>query len=140
MDHRPARSRTAWPRWLRVLVALICTFVVFKLYAGVHLWPRTGCGPGVTFSPTGCYVGWQSVMSLVVTHLNDSIPFTPVSWRLSYALGVVLPPAMVSLVAYVLLTHLYGQPSLDEQPRCRVCGYLLRGISKPRCPECGECI
>jgi len=21
---------------------------------------------------------------------------------------------------------------------CRKCGYILRGISEPRCPECGE--
>ncbi len=26
----------------------------------------------------------------------------------------------------------------DNQTRCRACGYILRGISEPRCPECGE--
>ncbi len=25
-----------------------------------------------------------------------------------------------------------------EETRCRVCGYILRGIPEPRCPECGE--
>jgi hypothetical protein len=26
----------------------------------------------------------------------------------------------------------------DGETRCRRCGYILRGISEPRCPECGE--
>ena len=25
-----------------------------------------------------------------------------------------------------------------EDCRCRRCGYILHGISEPRCPECGE--
>lgn len=26
----------------------------------------------------------------------------------------------------------------DEECRCRRCGHILRGLSEPRCPECGE--
>ncbi len=26
----------------------------------------------------------------------------------------------------------------DRETRCRRCGYILRGLSEPRCPECGE--
>ena len=26
----------------------------------------------------------------------------------------------------------------DRETRCRRCGYILRGITEPRCPECGE--
>jgi hypothetical protein len=26
----------------------------------------------------------------------------------------------------------------SHETRCRRCGYILRGISEPRCPECGE--
>ncbi len=25
----------------------------------------------------------------------------------------------------------------DGQTRCRKCGHILRGLSEPRCPECG---
>ncbi len=25
-----------------------------------------------------------------------------------------------------------------DETRCRKCGYILRGITEPRCPECGE--
>jgi hypothetical protein len=26
----------------------------------------------------------------------------------------------------------------DGETRCRRCGHILRGLSEPRCPECGE--
>ncbi len=26
----------------------------------------------------------------------------------------------------------------DTETRCRKCGYILRGLSEPRCSECGE--
>lgn len=28
----------------------------------------------------------------------------------------------------------------DRATRCRQCGHILRGLSEPRCPECGEAI
>lgn len=28
----------------------------------------------------------------------------------------------------------------DRETRCRRCGYILRGLVEPRCPECGESI
>lgn len=36
--------------------------------------------------------------------------------------------------AYVLRRRL----TMDTETRCRKCDYILRGISEPRCPECGE--
>jgi len=29
---------------------------------------------------------------------------------------------------------------LAKETRCRKCQYILRGLSEPRCPECGEVI
>ena len=26
----------------------------------------------------------------------------------------------------------------DHETRCRRCGHILRGLTEPRCPECGE--
>ncbi len=26
----------------------------------------------------------------------------------------------------------------DRETRCRKCAYILRGLTEPRCPECGE--
>ena len=31
-----------------------------------------------------------------------------------------------------------GERRGDHETRCRKCGYILRGITEPRCPECGE--
>jgi hypothetical protein len=46
-----------------------------------------------------------------------------------------------SLIAIVVFGGL-GQIGRQNEPRgetfCRRCGYILRGISEPRCPECGE--
>ncbi len=38
----------------------------------------------------------------------------------------------------VVLVVLQTRKQRDRETRCRKCGYILRGISEPRCPECGE--
>jgi hypothetical protein len=59
-------------------------------------------------------------------------------------LGIGLPVfalAALSLLFYGFLTALLPSANselLDSETRCRKCGYLLRGITEPRCPECGE--
>jgi hypothetical protein len=54
------------------------------------------------------------------------IPFS----LLFYALPIAI---------YVFLTYRYGPTRiLERETRCRKCGYILRGITEPRCPECGE--
>ena len=47
-------------------------------------------------------------------------------------------PIVFSFAIYGILTKHYGLKILDSETRCRKCGYILRGISEPRCPECGE--
>ena len=38
-----------------------------------------------------------------------------------------------------LMTWLAGRRQQeDAETRCRKCGHILRGLSEPRCPECGE--
>jgi hypothetical protein len=46
--------------------------------------------------------------------------------------------AVVVLSVCRILTYRYGPKHIDSETRCRKCGYILRGISEPRCPECGE--
>jgi hypothetical protein len=31
-----------------------------------------------------------------------------------------------------------GGRDADDLPHCRRCDHILRGLSEPRCPECGE--
>ena len=41
-------------------------------------------------------------------------------------------------VAFLVLHRLTTTAIGGDGPRCKKCGYLLRGVSKPRCPECGR--
>jgi len=52
-----------------------------------------------------------------------------VSWvvQLATAVGV-----------YGLLTRRYYRSQPPAETCCRKCGYILRGLTEPRCPECGE--
>ncbi len=42
------------------------------------------------------------------------------------------------LVAVFVHRALAKHALADGECRCRKCGYILRGLSEPRCPECGE--
>ena len=55
---------------------------------------------------------------------------------LSIARSIV--PLIITVCVYGLLTARYGPKTHDRETRCRKCGYILRGITEPRCPECGE--
>jgi len=58
--------------------------------------------------------------------------------RLCDAVVFGVPPILAGLVVYGLLGRLGSARIPESQTRCRKCGYILRGISEPRCPECGE--
>jgi hypothetical protein len=57
----------------------------------------------------------------------------------AFGVGYFLPLLLVAFATYGILTRFFG-PKLfsPNETRCRKCGYILRGISEPRCPECGE--
>ena len=47
--------------------------------------------------------------------------------------------ALAAIVTYTSLTRRYSPEAiLERETRCRKCQYILRGITEPRCPECGE--
>ena len=45
--------------------------------------------------------------------------------------------AIFSLWIHRYVTGRFGSPP-DAETRCRKCRYILKGITEPRCPECGE--
>jgi hypothetical protein len=53
---------------------------------------------------------------------------------------LVLPPLFGAFAAYGLLNRLLGDPVVDGETHCRQCDHILRGLSEPSCPECGEAI
>ena len=66
-------------------------------------------------------------------------PATPpsIAYRVTGAVMSSLLPLVVAVGVYAHLTKRYG-PRLYGETRCRKCGDILRGISEPRCSECGE--
>ena len=90
-----------------------------------------GCAYGATFfyyflmSPTTdvvyayvYYFGGQWMANLVVYYLH---------------------PIILSFLIYGILTKYYEPIHwIMGETQCRKCGYILRGISQPRCPECGH--
>ncbi len=58
--------------------------------------------------------------------------------RTAFVLGMLAPMVFV-LACYGILTRYFGpRVPRDGETRCHRCQYILRGISEPRCPECGE--
>jgi hypothetical protein len=67
--------------------------------------------------------------------LGDALePF--VGEVLSVPLAYFAPPIALAVVIYALLSE--RERRLRAETCCRKCDYILRGISEPRCPECGE--
>jgi hypothetical protein len=52
----------------------------------------------------------------------------------------VAPSMLLTLVTWVLLSRLQAGMQADGETHCRKCNHILRGLSEPRCPECGEAI
>ncbi len=53
-------------------------------------------------------------------------------------LAFLIPFLFVSIAVYSWITQRFGPEGPFRETYCRKCGYILRGVSEPRCPECGE--
>lgn len=66
--------------------------------------------------------------------------FTVLQARARYAVPIAYLACAITLTAVAcygwLLVWLADRR--DRETRCRHCGYILRGLREPRCPECGE--
>ena len=62
------------------------------------------------------------------------------SWQLGVGVSFsyFLPVLLLAFGVYGLATRFFAPRPPDLETRCRKCGYILRGISEPRCSECGE--
>ena len=54
------------------------------------------------------------------------------------ALIFILAFLVGPIIATVLAHMLTPKEWLDGETRCRKCGYILKGLTEPRCSECGE--
>lgn len=142
------RRRWQERRWVHVLISLAVVTLFFKLYAGWNWHVKRRAGPGVTFSPTKAYIAHSSTYALL---LDAVAPYTNLRsrldaiipnalWRGSFVLLTVLPAALIGVCTFATLSKHYQKGHGDGESHCRRCGYILRGLSEPRCSECGEWI
>ena len=107
-------------------------------------------GPGYTMPMSWRRFIVAVVCGAAVTPVVSLLYGRVVMYRIVGPLVAVLPPpwtgvvgiAMVALclalpgIGFAVLIALHRRP--DAETRCRHCNYILRGLSEPRCPECGE--
>ena len=83
----------------------------------------------------------MSIVEGQAWHLSDVIDHVFREHREGIAASLVLtlPSMLIALGTYRVLSRWFSpDQGGDRETLCRKCGYILRGISEPRCPECGE--
>ena len=87
---------------------------------------------------------WRALIALGVGFVAACViqgrpPVGFLQRALADSLIIVVFTGIPILVVYAYLTRRYGPVAqLEAETRCRKCQYILRGITEPRCPECGE--
>lgn len=75
---------------------------------------------------------WFAVVSIIRTGFLPPLPASLIP-----SIMLLLPPGFLAL-AYVVRSLRGFQPDPEGLTRCGHCGYALRGLTEPRCPECGH--
>ncbi len=100
------------------------------------------------------YVLLSSFTRLLIVGIGSGAPNGPL-WSAWLALGSVLDVMLGEHLAPIAETFLWGAPPFlgalfvycrlrprgklnDGYLHCINCGYILKGLNEPRCPECGE--
>ncbi|HRX85257.1 MAG TPA: YcxB family protein [Phycisphaerae bacterium] len=91
----------------------------------------------------------RAAYPIVLGLVAAALLYDPAWWVVDHALPDDLPyrlyylvhAALLTLVPLIIVAYMVRRPRLeDTECRCRRCTHLLRGLSEPRCPECGEAI
>ena len=94
-----------------------------------------------------CGVGCGQMFFSVANHIQIAISGSPANlvyrhqphaWLSGLGVAAFFCSTIAGVGVYALATHWFGPRRADDETRCRTCGYILRGIMEPRCPECGE--
>ncbi len=115
----------------------------------MHRFTRAAIAIAVGAVALGLLVALLPAHDGVVPVTTDALLRTGVQalgYKQWYALGeypalvviYLLPAILIAAVSYTLAARHAQATELDDGPRCRRCGYILRGLPEPRCPECGE--
>jgi hypothetical protein len=88
--------------------------------------------------PLAAMAGFGTGMAAHFVDLLGRLPWgNPECIASGRGIAATLVAASSAVALYVGLTR-WTLPVPDGETRCRRCRYILRGISEPRCPECGE--
>lgn len=105
----------------RLFISWLCWQTIF--FAGYFLWGYLKLNVYLTDLITATF------------HPNAANPYAMAGQRallvqISSLALVSTPATIISLILYKKLTEL-------RSGTCRTCSYALRGLTEPRCPECG---
>lgn len=124
-------------RWIsRLIFSLAVTIAwLVGLYA-----------PVVGSLPPWSWHGWLTIQLMTIAgnlfgHSLGSSGNAP--WQYNAAVVVIyhVPTVLIAFAVYGGLGILFPMSKGTRgETCCRKCGYILRGICEPRCPECGESI
>lgn len=85
----------------------------------------------------------NNVIISVVLAAVAALLWADVSYMFRYGLHSPSYPTIMAAaftacncLGWVLVMYAYRRG--DNETRCRKCKYILKGLSEPRCPECGE--
>jgi zinc transporter ZupT len=104
--------------WRATIVSFIAT-----VFGGVCFYGFNWGMYGLVYLIGGSSSAAAATENLAVQWLVFLLPFTATT--------------LIALAVRAVLTKAYPAPA-DHETRCRKCGYILRGITEPRCSECGE--
>ena len=77
----------------------------------------------------------------VASYVGSSAVISLLAGRTGYWHVILLMPTVflaAPATAAVLVHVLTPKVLLDGHTRCGKCGYILKGLTEPRCSECGE--
>lgn len=103
----------------------ICVFFIAALVSMRLTYGEYGCGEYGPFWPP--IETWQTFMQ------DRGLP--QIGYLSSDAL-IYSPAFVLGLLAW----RIQLRPRADGYLHCTKCDHILKGLSAPRCPECGNCI
>jgi hypothetical protein len=117
--------------------ACFLTTAIFAVAAWLLIWRKcvrwTGLVIGQTLLAAGLLIGVPSMMTVLYENTRSNplqtilMALPPIGWGVWMALTMWLWPFTVS-----------GAEVGEASPKCLKCGYLLKGLTRTRCPECGD--
>lgn len=77
-------------------------------------------------------------LALLSGHRPTIVLTSQSNWFALIVAAIVLPAVLATTAIFSGLSSEWIRGRQSNETNCRRCGYILRGLTKPRCPECSE--